>query len=351
MENFRNFKALDLSFDQGFVVLHGPNGAGKTNFLEGLYFAASLQRFPDSEIRQLFHEESQFFRGQLKYQNREEGVLEVLYERGEEKVKSELRADGQAVSRQNFAGRLPVVSFLPQDMGLLTRSPGGRRRYLDETLSQSSAEYRLALSRYQKALRQRNELLGQHTQEGLEVWDEQLAQYGSELTASRAALLEYLNSNLKGVVAALDQSLLDIKFTYRNSGLPDQNQFLAALGALKKREAETGVTAMGPHRDDFAADIAGQRAAGYLSRGQLRAVTLALKILEKKYLQEKLGRSPVLLLDDIFSEFDSAHQKKLIEFLKTLEQVFLTTTHLEEVKTQLPASAQVLGVNSGKIIP
>lgn len=330
--------------------MHGHNGAGKTNFLEGLYFTASLQRFPDSEVRQLFHESSQFFRGQVKYQNREEGSLEVLYERAEEKVKSELEADGQLVSRQNYAGRLPVVSFLPQDMGLLTRFPGGRRRYLDETLSQSSAEYRLALSRYQKTLRQRNELLQQGKAEGLEVWDEQLADYGSQITAGRAVYLEYLNSHLDSVLASLDEGLSEIKFAYRNSGLPDKGQFLAALGALKKREAEAGITAMGPHRDDFAAEISGKRAAGYISRGQMRAVTLALKILEKNYLQEKLSRSPVLLLDDIFSEFDSEHQQKLIEFLKRVGQVFLTTTHLEEIKMQLPPSAQVLGVNSGKII-
>ena len=335
----------------GFNIFAGPNGAGKTNFLEGLYFVASLQRFPESEARQLFRNSETFFRGQLKYGNGGEGSLEVLYERGEEKVKSELSADGQAVPRQNYAGRLPVVSFLPQDMALLTRSPGGRRRYLDETLSQSSAEYRLALSRYQKTLRQRNELLQEGKADGLEIWDQQLADYGSQITAGRAAFLEYLNIRLNPVLMSLDEGLSDIKFAYRNSGLPDQHQFLAALGALKRREAQTGTTAMGPHRDDFEAEVGGKRAAGYLSRGQMRAVTLALMILEKNYLEEKLGRSPVLLLDDVFSEFDSGHQQKLIEFLKNVEQVFLTTAHLEEIKAHLPPDAQIYQVSNGNIIP
>ena len=115
---------------------------------------------------------------------------------------------------------------------------------------------------------------------------------------------------------------------------------------------------MGPHRDDFEAVVSGpdasvgvRRAAGYLSRGQMRAVTLALMILEKNYLEEKLGRSPVLLLDDVFSEFDSGHQQKLIEFLKSVEQVFLTTAHLEEIKAHLPPDAQIYQVSNGNIIP
>lgn len=349
LKNFRNFEALDLRLSPGFNVFAGDNGAGKTNFLESIYFTASLRRFPESETGQLFADGQSFFRTRLEFQNSETEALDCLYERTEMGFRSELRLSGQASPRTHYTGHLPVVSFLPQDLNLLTRSPSGRRRYLDETLSMTSPEYRLALSRYQKTLRQRNELLREQKTESLEVWDRQLILHGSAITAARLHFFDFLNTELPQTLGKISPELGAVEFVYQNSALPDAEQFLAALSPLRRREAETGTTALGPHRDDFETEVGGRRAAGYLSRGQLRSITLTLKILEKQFIEKNLSRAPILLLDDVFSEFDRAHQEHLLDALETLDQVFFTTAHLEDVGEFLPEKTQIYKVSAGKI--
>lgn len=349
LENFRNFESLDLSLDRGFVVLAGPNGSGKTNFLESLYFGASLRRFPESKLSQLPKEGTSFFRTSIRSRDAEEQAQEVFVEARETKYIHQYKLNNIIASRNQYRGVLPIISFLPQDLSLLTRSPSGRRRYLDETLALVSAQYRYATSQYEKALRQRNEIL--QTGGELDIWDEQLALHGSFITAARESFLQYLNDNLHAVMTSLSLELAEVNLYYQKSGAKAKDEFLRLLKILRPREKERGTTLAGPHRDDFQTKIGEKDAVGFLSRGQMRSITLALKILEKQYLQDKLGKMPLMLLDDVFSEFDSMHQEKLATFLKTLPQIFITTAHLEEVKSFLPQDAQIFDIEDGLVKP
>ena len=355
LQNFRNFQSLDLKFNQGFVVLVGPNGAGKTNFLESIYFGGGLGRFPETGLDQLFMPGERYFKIQITTQNTETTVHDVYCEQREGKRVYRFMLNSQPVPRNKYLGLLPVVSFLPQDLNLLTRSPGNRRRYLDETLSPTSAEYRFALGRYEGALRQRNELwqnikLRKAAEEELEVWDDKLAEHGSVITTFRQKLFDYLDSHFSQAVEAFSPELAQGKFVYQSSGYGGKPAFLEKVRAARARERQIGSTVVGPHRDDFEIVLSGRSAVGFVSRGQMRGFTLGLKILERQYLSERLAVSPVVILDDVFSEFDQAHQRRLIEFLKSLNQVFFTTTHLEEIKSFLPEDAQIYNIDNGVIL-
>lgn len=357
LENFRNFKALELDLDRGFVVLAGANGAGKTNFLEGIYFGATMRRFPESDFSQLFFNGSGFFRVRLGFQDQEheEGTSEVFSQQSDKSYKHRLVQNGRVVTRQNYFGPLQAVSFLPQDLNLLTRSPAGRRRYLDEVLTFASREYRFALSRYQKILIQRNGLLVRIRDEGvsadaLPVWDEQLAEFGALITRLRRGFLKFVNANIVSTMNKLSPNLRSAAFIYQNSGEAEKELFLRKLARTAERERLFGATAVGPHRDDFQVTVSQRAVVGYVSRGQLRSITLALKILEKNYIEKALGHAPVLLLDDVFSEFDHEHQKSLLEFLCSVKQVFISTAHLEEIEKLLPENARVLTVENGQIL-
>ncbi len=351
LENFRNLQNPDLRLNQGFLVLVGPNGAGKTNFLESIYFAASLRRFPESQVRQLFQEGKSFLRVKFSAVASEEPVTqEVFTEISEEKISQIYKINNVPAARNQYTGLLPVISFLPQDLNLLTRSPGNRRRYLNETLSLVSAQYRYTHRQYEQALKQRNQALQYETPPtDLEIWNEKLAEYGSFVCTAREIFLNYLNQNLGSIVSLLSPELLGLKFLYQMSAARSKQEFLAKLKANFAKDFESGSTSSGPHRDDFQTRIDSKEAVGYLSRGQIRSLTLALKFLEKQYVQEKLERNPILLLDDVFSEFDTAHQQKLAEFLKSFEQVFLTTTHWEEVKDFLPSTTQIYEIDNGLV--
>src|SRR3989344_1430169 len=364
-QNFRNFGRLELKFNPGFIVLAGPNGMGKTNFLEGLYWGAVLRRFPGTKLGQLMRDNELFYKINLQFHSKDEEILEIVSEREGEKYSAQgrpasgwkftYRYNNLAVPRAKFAGHLPVISFLPEDLNLLGHSPAGRRRYLNETLSTTSAEYRRNLSEYEKTLKQRNELLQNLESESNsgqdEIWNERLAEYGSLIIAERQKFLEFVKERFEAATTALSPELTGSMIDYRFSGSPDRQGFLAEISGLGAREKEAHGTLIGPHKDDFRLSWLDREVIGYVSRGQLRSYTLALKILAREYIKDKLSAQPVMLLDDVFSEFDEAHQRALIDFLQTFDQVFLTTAHLKEVQPFLPVNSQVYNVNDGTIIP
>ncbi len=353
-ENFRNFQSLDLSFGQGFIVLTGQNGAGKTNFLEGIYVGASLRRFPESKSSQFFGEGKDFFRINISSKQKEEGIQELLIEKTQESYRQVLKINHQKTTRVKYTDFLPVVSFVPQDLNLLTHSPAGRRRFLNETLSLVSSQYRADYGEFRKALEQRNELLvkiqnHEAATEELEIWDEKLAEFGSSITSLRGVFLGYLNEHIGGIMQVLSPELSNCQFRYHPGGEGDRQVFLERLRAARIKELSLGSTVVGPHRDDFGVFVGGKEAAGFISRGQMRSITLALKVLEKQYFEEIKKASPIIVLDDVFSEFDHIHQKQLVSFLEQLGQVFLTTAHLEEIQKYLAQKTQIFNIKNGEV--
>lgn len=354
-QNFRNLQSPALNLNEGFVILEGENGAGKTNFLEGIYFGLALKKFPESKLRQLFLEGQDFFRIRVGYFQREEQQLQEVYlEHSGDKYLCKTKHNNQEIPRSKYSSFFPIISFTPQDLGLLARSPGTRRRFLDGILVSVSPQYRYALLGYTKALKQRNNLWqkiqrSEAKLEDLELWDEKLAEFGSQICLDRDGFLKYLNTNFPRVISSFSPALAQINFRYRISGATNRNEFLSQLERLGPQEESLGVTIIGPHRDDFETYFNGRSAVGFISRGQTRAVVLALKILEQEYLEEKFKTPPIILLDDIFSEFDSSHQEKLLKFLERFNQVFFTTTHLSEVKDFLSKGAQIFRIEKGVV--
>lgn len=356
-ENFRNFESLELECDQGFVVLTGPNGAGKTNFLEGLYFLGGLRRFPESHPSQLFRDGSNYLRLSQVIKKTDDTTMEVFGENPRGKTNFQFKINILKTSRSAYVGNAPVISFLPQDLGLLTRSPQNRRRFLDETLSLVSAQYRHALARYKRILAQRNEFLKQISASSsvsapsidLEVWDEKLAEHGAFLCLGRKTFVDYLNANFASILLGLGWQWGKVSAVYHCCGALAKIQFLEKLRGVQAEEKERATTLVGPHRDDFSIQIDSQPAVGRISRGQMRTIVLALKFFERNYYYKKTNVFPLILLDDIFSEFDQPHQKQLAEFLEGFPQVFFTTTHPEEVGPFLPSTAQIFLLENGKV--
>lgn len=355
LQNFRNIQSLDLELNQGFVVLNGANGAGKSNFLESIYFGGSLRRFPESQFGQLFQDGQNFFKIRLLSGEPEPKQQEVAVEQREGKYIYQFKLNNQSLPRRRYVGSLPVVSFVPQDLNLLARSPANRRRFLNEILTQTSAEYHYAHRQYEKVLRQRNglwqKIQNQAAQPAeLGIWDEQLAEFGSVVCRFRQSLFRYLNAGLSPILAEISPELPAAEFVYQMSGNTDKSDFLHRLQTYRPREQERFTSLFGPHRDDFTASLGSHPAVGFASRGQMRSLTLALKILEKQYFSAQQGSAPLLLLDDVFSEFDSRHQEHVLGFLKSFEQVFLTTAHLDMIRS-LSGDAAVFDVEAGQISP
>ncbi len=345
LEAFRNYAELSVEFGPGLNVLSGNNGAGKTNVLEAICLLA-LGRSPrmvrDSEL--VRHGAGGFSVQAVLAEHGSRGVtrheLRAAYQRAQGK---RVQVDGQTLPRViDLCGTLLAVYFSPDDLWMVKGGPAGRRQLLDRLLAQESPLYGDALLRYRQALAQRNQSLRDvRARRGgravLAIWEPQLVQYGAEILHRRAQALRQLAPLVVAGYARLAPAGEALQVLHQ-PGLPNAEQLGAEAGtsawaeALEKAlaghvEADigSGVTGIGPHRDDLVLQLAGRALRQYGSQGQQRSVVLALKFAEREYLAQQTGRLPVLLVDDVLSELDGVRRDALQERLQGEGQVFLTT--------------------------
>lgn len=245
--------------------------------------------------------------------------------------------NGIARRRVDFMGKLPLVLFTPLDLDVVIGSPGQRRRFLNEVLEQVDHEYRLALSNYEKGIRQRNALLEQAREEGrrdpsrFEYWDQMVIENGQKVSSKREEFISFLNQ--------MPKDIFPFHMEYDSSIISKER-----LLQYKDAEMGAGVTLVGPHRDDFflfmnKSDQNEVKSFG--SRGQQRLVILQLKVLQLSFMEDRLGQRPLLLLDDIFSELDAGHIQLVLDTIGK-QQTILTTTHKEFVTEQLKKKPKMI---------
>lgn len=276
-----------------------------------------------------------------------------------------IRLDDKAVRPlSRYFGELNVVLFAPEDLAIPRGSPGDRRRFLDRAVFNRSAAYLATATDYDKVVKSRNRVLDQ-VAEGrgghdlLEVYDEQVAQLGGQIVASRLAYLEELRGRFRGAFEAISRSGLAVDLGYAgtvptpgaSSGADELAEHLRrALAASRGRDLARRSTSVGPHRDDLQFVFREHDAGAFASQGQLRALVLAWKTAELALLDEVHGERPILLLDDVSSELDDARNRYLFEHLAGLAgQCFITTTHARHVL--VTENRSDYAVRGGEILP
>lgn len=337
LQHFRSYSKDTFTFSPEITVIIGANTAGKSNLIEALFLLATGKSFKAEKDTQMIQFGNQTGRviGEIEIGGEKERLEVALADSG-----SGLRAyskrffvNGVARRRVDFAGIMPALLFVPSDLDIIVSSPSQRRGFFDTVLEMTDKSYRVATTAYEKALRHRNALLdlaretGFRSQEQFEYWDHLLIENGSYITKKREELINYFNEQ--------DKSLLSFIATYDRSVVSKER-----LEQYKGAEAGSGVTLVGPHRDDFYVDIlddSGEQknVKHFGSRGQQRLVVLQLKLLQLSYIEKILGERPLLLLDDIFSELDTEHIKDVLQVI-TKQQTIITTTHKEFLANDLP---------------
>ncbi|MBL4694692.1 DNA replication and repair protein RecF, partial [Candidatus Gracilibacteria bacterium] len=229
---------------------------------------------------------------------------------------------------------LLTVLFHPEDLNMLYLAPALRRRYMDILLCQCDRNYLVALSQYNRTLKQRNALLkavretqfkGQNTEKlkaDLDAWDVKLIEFATPVIEKRQALVDYLNKNLPKLYRKISGDKEDLKVEYQNKIVTN---YADELFNRKSRDIMQAKTTAGPHRDDLKFFINGQEISTSASRGEFRTMLLAIKIAEIEYIKAKTGYMPILLLDDVFSELDLSRQKHLLKAIKGCQTIITTT--------------------------
>ena len=264
----------------------------------------------------------------------ENSLRTVKLQEDGDKTKKSFEIDDKTYIRLPQAKKQPVVLFDPDALRILHSEPSRRREYFDEIIEQSVAEYARTRAQYQRALLQRNTLLkqGQRAHSQLFAWDLRLSDIAQQLIVERLKLVEKINKTIVQVYAAVAKHEQPVTLEYQSS-VDAKNYGTDLLKKLKNCQEQDlirGFTGYGPHRDDFVLYFGDRPAAESASRGEVRTLLLALKIIEMQILEEHTGTKPLLLLDDVFSELDGARRRALTSFLSD-HQTIITTTDADIV--------------------
>ena len=329
--NFRSHDEFLLKCNKKTSLLIGENGSGKTSVLEAIYEALRGKSFKASD-NEILKRGADFYRVELNFCDGKKTI--VLFDG----KKKQFLVEDKKVSRLPKRNRYPVVLFLPDDLHLVATSPTKRRTYFDRVLAEFDEAYSSSLLKYEKSLKQRNELLKRYVKEGeagrisksdFFSWNILLAKYGLEIRNRRKQYLEKLNNIYSDVYHSIvdndDSVYLKLELF---GGEISEADYFNRLEAELARDLVLGHTGFGIHRDDFVFLFNERGADGTASRGELRSIILAMKFIEADLIFQETGKRPVVLLDDVFSELDNMRQKSLVKNFKD-NQVIMTS--VEEV--------------------
>ncbi len=345
LQNFRSY--TDESFELGpaVTIVVGPNAAGKTNLVEALMFAArgSTYRSNDMVIR------TSADWARIDVHTTDNEVRTVKFTPSTTSYQKDFTIEEKAYKRLPAAHKQPVVLFEPNDLFLLHGEPALRRKFVDTLLTQISEEYSTNLNKYKRVLAQRNALLkrgANGADQQLFVWNVRLVELATQIVNSRIDLLAQINSSLSEIYGLIAGHPTELRAVYISK--TDINNYASSLmkGLEKNLELDglRGFTSLGPHRDDIGFDFGEKEHASQASRGEARSLILALKIIELRLIEEKSGKKPLLLLDDVFSELDGLRRKKLTNYLKD-HQTIITTTDADIVMKNFSKAAHLIAIS------
>jgi DNA replication and repair protein RecF len=350
LADFRNYTAAELEPAPGLTAVVGANGEGKTNLLEAVGYLATLASFRGAPGDALVRAgaEAAVVRAEIE----REGRTSLL--------EAELRAVGRdrvLVNRQplkrarDLLGTVRTTVFSPDDLVLVKGGPAERRRLLDDALVACAPRHDATRSDLDRILRQRTTLLKQaggrlspEVAATLDVWDAKLAEVGEVLGTAREKLVARLEPVVAkaydDVASAAAQVTLTYEAPWRVGGLA------AALEAARNDDVRRAVSTVGPHRDELALTINGLPARTHASQGEQRSLALALRLATHAVVTEVTGSTPILLLDDVFSELDPDRSAALLQHLPPGQSLLTTAGPLPEaVVPQL-----VVRVRGGTIV-
>lgn len=324
--NFRSHSEVMFQFDPHLTLVTGKNGVGKTNLLEAVYALLRGTSFRASD-RELTAFERDWWRivGEL-----DDTIRELRYQSNKLPAKQLLVHD--SAKRFHYKDRLPVVLFEPTDLQLIHGSPNRRRSTFDDMLMNLSPDYRQALSRYERSLKQRNNILKRYGASSelhdlLFVWDVALAKYGETIIAERKRFIAQINTMLPEIYSLIAGRVSDVELRYHATSPDTSSRFIEKLHKNIGLDRMRATTSIGPHRDDFVFYLNQTDAKALASRGETRSLLLSLKLAYTTLLRDLHGTDPIILLDDVFSELDSDRQKNLLTALGE-SQVIITDTKI-----------------------
>ncbi|TAL71073.1 MAG: DNA replication and repair protein RecF [Bacteroidetes bacterium] len=356
MVNLRNHKQTQVDFGKGLNVLYGLNGSGKTTILEAISlcgFSKSFLRVSDSS---LIKQDENFWNITLNSRTDLDVPYKINIRLNGNSKKQISSTFGDNLLPKDIIGELPVVILSPDYKSITSGSPADRREFIDKILAQSSKIYVDDIIRFKKALKQRNNLLIKGKTEKhfnhqvIEPWTEILINTGSSIIKKRKEFESDFQSTFQNIYKNVSNGKEEVSIEYLPNGVGELNtksdkeeikeklreKFISA----GNEEMRRGTTLFGPQKDELKISINSGVSREFASQGQHKSLLISLKFSEFQYLKEKKRETPVVLLDDIFSELDIERAAKVLELVTTNSaQTLITVTDGETMKKLMPNNA------------
>ncbi len=361
LNNFRNYRDLNISFHPRLNYLLGDNAQGKTNLLESIFFLSVNKSFRTSKDKEMLSFDSKdfFIKGVFVKDNFKHNVSAGY----NLKDRFRFKVNSKQVKRHETMHGFPVIIFSPADLQIISEGPSVRRKFLNLAASRFSVSYFNNLKNYQKVLNHRNALLKDfkirhRINELIVPWDHSLITLGVKITRKRIEMIQLLENKVQDFFSKITYKQEKINLDYKGSVtfFSDEKEmvdnYYKKLLDNRCSELKRCSTLQGPHLDDLIILIDGVDSRRYSSQGQKRTASLAMKLGELSLLEDKTGLSPIILLDDVFSEFDDFRKKYLLEYLKdSSSQCFITSAaNLNRITEQINLGYKITKVQEGRII-
>jgi DNA replication and repair protein RecF len=328
---FRNLVDSSLDLHPNANILVGDNGQGKTNLLEAIYFLSTTKSFRTSRLAHIprLGTATTYVEGEVEDAGGIRRSISAGITLAPER-RRELLVNRQKTTLHEYLPLLPVFAYSAARLAIVRGGPDERRRFLDRGIASVRAGFLADLARYGRALKQRNALLqqgGAAARRELDAWDAELIDAALPIVRARSAYTADLAASAARILGEHAYHVAGLRIDYRPSGFDEEisaEAGLAALKALRRREAAVGFTLAGPHRDGLDITVEGVPAAEILSSGEVKTTILFLKLAKIELYRARTSASPLFLLDDIDAELDLGIIERLLHHL--IGRIQLVTT-------------------------
>lgn len=359
LQNYRNYEKVNLKFNKNINIIIGDNAKGKTNILESIYFLSITKSYRTKDDNNLINHNKNFFKivGKVR-DGRLLKKLEINFSN-----KKKILLNGKEVPKlSNYIGIFNVIVISPEDIDIIKGSPKIRRSILNVYISQISREYIEKYNEYNKILKMRNDYLKLLQTNGiadlryLDIITDKLIDRAVYIYSMRKNIIDSINEKITEIYTnIINIDGLKIKYI-PNIDLSDYSyeelykKIKYTFSKNRQKEISLGMTIYGPHRDDYMFYVENDDLKYFGSQGQQKLAVIAFKISFLKIFEEKLSKTPVLLLDDIFSELDKKRKNKLIDYINNAGQVIITTNDIRDINRKKIENFKIFEIRGKKIV-
>ena len=349
LQNFRNYKKQTFDNFSNLNIIIGTNGIGKTSIIEAIYLGSLAKSFKTNNEESIINNNSDYFRIKIYYFDYgPKKNLEIYYDKNGKKTKINSKIQKRL---SDFISQYTIIMLSPDELKLIKASPNTRRNYLNIQISQLNKEYIYYLNNYNNLIKNKNDYLkklminSNLDERYLDILDEKIVEEGLKIYNYRKKYIDLINKYINDIFKKYDLNSNIFVNYISDFNINDKEKIIKELKRIRKKEINLGMTSYGIHRDDYEFIHNNNNSKEYSSQGLQKLIVLAMKLSEVEIFSNEYDISPILLLDDLFSELDEKNRNNIFKSLNKKHQIFITTTDLKNINKKILEKAKIYNLD------